>query len=90
MKISIRYVVVQTATGQHMNVRHSLLQAIEDCENMDRCHISREIVIKVDDVLTVSSLSDIHITSAKYTDLCALDKAELVQLFYRTKVDIKA
>lgn len=90
MKISIRYVVVQTATGAMVNVRHSLLQAVEDCENMDRCHISREIVVKVDEVLTVTSLSDIHIDGVKYVDLYNLNKAELIQLCYRTKVDIKA
>jgi hypothetical protein len=90
MKISIRYVVVQTATGAMVNVRHSLHQAIEDCENMDKCYISREIKFEVDEVLTVTSVSSIHIDGIKYIDLHNLNKAELVQLCYRTKIDIKA
>jgi len=69
MRISIRYVIVQTTTGAMVNVRHSLRQAIEDCENMDRCHISREITIRVDDVLTVTSIHDIYIPVITYGQL---------------------
>lgn len=82
MKISIRYVVVQTATGQHMNVRHSLHQAVEDCENMDRCHISREIKVVVDDVLTVISVHDIYIPIVSY--------AQALQSELGALIDIKA
>lgn len=69
MQISIRYVIVQTTTGAMVNVRHSLRQAIEDCENMPRCHISREITIRVDEVLTVTSIHDIYIPVITYGQL---------------------
>ena len=69
MKISIRYVIVQTTTGAVLNVRHSLRLAIEDCENMDKCHISREIKMEVDEVLTVTSIHDIYIPVITYGQL---------------------
>lgn len=60
-EITVKYIVVDGRNGQDLLVRSNLDEAITDCAESKFAYIRREVNIQVDDSLTVTSTSTLHV-----------------------------
>jgi len=60
-KITTRYMVICSVSNQELITYTELAEAIKDCSQFEAAHIRRTIHIRVDETLSVTSVTDLHL-----------------------------